>query len=89
VTCLVCQATWPGGGSTACPQCGYDAAAPGAKDPARVLAARDEFRARTTAFAPQSRVRLRDRLVPWGGLALGLLLLVFWLRACSTGGTIF
>jgi hypothetical protein len=82
MTCLVCQASAPG--PVACPQCGYDSAAPGAKDPARVLAAREEFRARTLAYAPESRVKLRDKLVPWAGLALGLLLLVVWLKACSS-----
>jgi len=82
VTCLVCQATWTGGGS--CPQCGYDSAAPGARDPGRVLAARDEFRARTTAYAPGSRVTFRDKLVPWGGLVLGLVLFLFWVKACSS-----
>jgi hypothetical protein len=82
VTCLVCHATWTGGGN--CPQCGYDAGAPGAKDPGRVLAARDEFRARTTAYAPDSRVTVRDKLVPWAGLALGLVLLLVWLKACSS-----
>jgi hypothetical protein len=82
VTCLVCQASAPGAGP--CPQCGYDSAGPGAKDPARVLAAREEFRARTLAYAPQSRVRLRDKLLPWGGLLLGMLLLLFWLKACSS-----
>lgn len=82
MTCLVCQASTPGAGP--CAQCGYDATAPGAKDPNRVLAAREEFRARTLAYAPESRVKLRDKLLPWGGLVLGLLLLVFWLKACSS-----
>lgn len=87
MTCLVCQASTLG--RQPCPQCGYNSAAPGAGDPARVLAAREEFRAKTLAYSPQTRVKLRDKLLPWGGLALGLLLLLFWLRACSTGGAIF
>jgi hypothetical protein len=87
VTCLVCQASAAGAGP--CPQCGYDSTAPGAKEPARVLAAREEFRARTLAYAPQSRVKLRDKLVPWAGLLLAVVLLLFWLRACTSGGSMF
>lgn len=81
--CLVCHAESP---RATCPQCGYDASQPGARDPQRILAAREEFRARTLEYAPGSRVTLRDRLLPWAGLALGILLLLLWLRACSTGG---
>ena len=82
MTCLVCQANAAGTGP--CPQCGYDATVPGAKDPTRVLAAREAFRAKTLAYAPDSRVGLRDRLVPWAGLVLGIGLLLLWLRACSS-----
>jgi hypothetical protein len=78
--CLVCHATTADG--TACAQCGYDTAASNARDPSRILAAREAFKQRTTAFAPHTRVTKRDKLIPWLGLALGLLLLVFWARTC-------
>ena len=80
--CLVCFASFPGGGS--CPNCHYDNAAPNAKEPQRVLAAREEFRARTLAYAPETRVTAQDRRKPWLGLALGAVLFLFWLRACSS-----
>jgi hypothetical protein len=79
--CLVCFASFPSGGT--CPNCAYDNAAADAKDPRRIVAAREEFRARTLAHAPGARVTAKDRLGPWLGLGLGLLLLIFWLRSCS------
>jgi hypothetical protein len=80
--CLVCFASFPGAGT--CPNCGYENAAPGAKDPQRIVRAREEFRARTLAHAPGPRVSAKDRLGPWLGLALGVLLFLFWLRSCSS-----
>jgi hypothetical protein len=78
--CLVCHASTAEG--TTCAQCGYDTAAAGARDPSRVLAAREAFKQRTTAFAPHTRVSSRDKLIPWLGLALGLVLFVVWVRTC-------
>jgi hypothetical protein len=46
--------------------------------------AREEFRARTLAHAPGTRVTAKDRRGPWLGLALGAALFLFWLRACSS-----
>jgi hypothetical protein len=78
--CLVCHASTADG--NVCAQCCYDSAAEGAREPARILAAREAFKQRTTAFAPHSRVSTRDKLIPWLGLVLGMLLLVFWVRTC-------
>jgi hypothetical protein len=80
--CRVCFASFPGAGT--CPNCAYDNAAPDAQAPQRIVAARDEFRARTLAYAPQTRLSAKDRLGPWLGLALGLLLFLVWLRSCSS-----
>lgn len=78
--CLVCHASTAEG--TVCAQCGYDMSAPEARDPSRVLAARESFKQRSMQFAPGTRVTLRDKLVPWLGLLLGLALFVFWVRTC-------
>jgi hypothetical protein len=79
--CLVCFASFPGAGT--CPNCRYDNAAPEAKDPQAIVAARQEFRARTLAYAPEARVTANDRLKPWLGLGLGLVLVLFWWGTCS------
>jgi hypothetical protein len=86
VNCLVCQATWPDEDGNLCPQCKYDAAAPDAREPARLQAAKRAFRDRTTAYAPGSRVTARDRWQPWLALVLGFAIFILWLRACSSGG---
>ncbi|HKU41977.1 MAG TPA: hypothetical protein VJR89_27655 [Polyangiales bacterium] len=87
MNCLVCSATWADGEhGSVCPHCNYDAAADGARDPARIQAARQAFRDRTTAFAPETRVKRWDRLQPWAALAIGFVIFVLWLRACSSGG---
>jgi hypothetical protein len=78
--CLVCHATTAEG--TVCAQCGYDTATADARDPSRVLAAREAFKQRTTAYAPQTRVTQRDKLLPWLALGLALVLFVFWVRTC-------
>ncbi len=80
--CYVCFASFPRAGK--CPNCGYDHTLPNAKDPTRVLEARDEFRARTLSYAPETRVSSFDKLKPWLGLVLGGLLFLLWLRACSS-----
>lgn len=79
--CHVCHATTAQG--AVCAQCGYDSAAEGGSDPARILAAREAFKQRSTAFAPDTRVTRRDKLMPWLSLALGLALFVFWVRTCA------
>ncbi|MDB4988647.1 MAG: hypothetical protein JWN04_3825 [Myxococcaceae bacterium] len=79
--CLVCHATSASG--TVCPQCGFDQSAAGAADQARILSAREAFKDKTTAFAPDSRVTRKDKLVPWLALGVGLLLFVFWVKVCS------
>ena len=80
--CLVCSASFPG--NAACPNCGYDYAAAHAKDPKAIFSAREEWKARTLAYAPGTRVTSSDRLKPWFGLALGIVLFLFWLKACSS-----
>lgn len=87
--CLVCSATWGDAAQPRCPQCGYDASAPTATDPARLARARDAFRQHTTTYAPTTRVRRWDVVRPWVGLGLGFLLFVVWLRACATSGFLF
>ena len=84
--CLVCSATSAAERPGVCPQCGYDASAPSARDPQRIAAARAHFRERTTAYAPDARVTRWDKAVPWLGVLLGLAIFVFLLRACATGG---
>jgi hypothetical protein len=79
--CLVCHATTAE--RTVCAQCGYDITATDARDPSRILAAREAFKQRAAAFAPHTRVSKRDKLIPWLALALGLALFVFWARTCS------
>jgi hypothetical protein len=86
MNCLVCSATWADERGSVCPQCRYDADAEDARDPARIQAARQAFRDRTTAYAPETRVKTWDRVQPWAALALGFVIFVFWLRACSSGG---
>ena len=80
--CLVCSASFPG--SAACPNCQYDHAAADARDPKAIFSAREEFKARTLAYAPGARVTSKDRWKPWLGLLLGVGLFLFWLRACSS-----
>lgn len=87
--CMVCFATWDDARGAICPQCGYDAQKTGANEPHAILAARESFKHKTTAFAPDSRVSSFDKLKPWLGLGLGLVLFLFWLRACATGGRLF
>jgi hypothetical protein len=83
VKCVVCLAGWPAGRGTVCPQCGWDLASPLSRDTDAVLAARSAFRATSTAYAPDSRVTRRDRLVPWLGLGLGAVLFLFVLASCT------
>ncbi len=85
--CLVCHASLAAGPK--CPLCDYDQSAPGASDAQAVLAARDAFKARTTAYAPHKRLSAADKRRPWLALGLGLLLFVFWVRTCASGGRLF
>ena len=80
--CPVCFANFSGSGP--CPSCLYDPSGADAKDVKAVLRAREEFRARTLQYAPETRVRLFDKLKPWLGLVLGGVLFLLWLRACSS-----
>jgi hypothetical protein len=84
--CLVCGATSVSDGP--CPQCGH-VAREGAPDMQEVLAAREVFKNKSTAFAPETRVSGMDKLRPWLGLGLGLLLFVFFVRTCASGGRLF
>jgi hypothetical protein len=84
--CFVCYASWPDASGSICPQCGYDVAAEGANDPRRIESSRSAFRDKTLAYAPASRVTTLDKLKPWLALLLGMVLFVFWLRACFSGG---
>jgi hypothetical protein len=83
--CSVCFAQWQGD-SPICPQCRYDHHAPGALETPRILKAREAFKDRALAYAPEKRVTLKDKALPWIGVAFGFLLFVLWLRACSSGG---
>ncbi|MFT3924903.1 MAG: hypothetical protein QM778_20375 [Myxococcales bacterium] len=85
--CLVCHAPFASG--TTCPQCGYDASAPGAGETHAILAARETFKAQSTAFEPHKRVTAADRRGPWLALGIGLLLFFFWVRTCASGGHIW
>jgi hypothetical protein len=87
--CHVCSATWPDGVDSRCPQCGFDTAAPEAKDPAAILRAREAFKDKATAFAPEKRVTTFDKVKPWLGLVIGFLLFVLWWRTCSSGGRLW
>jgi hypothetical protein len=83
--CPVCYVSW-GGESPQCPQCSYDQSAPGAADTATILKAREAFKQKALAYNPDGRVTMMDKLKPWLALLLGFVLLIFWLRACSTMG---
>jgi hypothetical protein len=80
--CEVCLGSRPAEAGSICPQCGWDAAAPQARNTAAVLAAREAFKARTLAYAPDSRVSARDKAVPWLGVGLGFVLFMALLAAC-------
>jgi hypothetical protein len=84
--CLVCQATSANG--NVCPQCGF-VQPEGAPDMQAVLAAREAFKNKTTAYAPNSRVSSMDKLRPWLSLVLGMVLFVFFVRTCARGGRFF
>jgi len=84
--CLVCLATFADESGPRCPQCGYDHAAEGAREPAAITSARAAFKDKTTAYAPDSRVSRWDKWRPWLGVLLGFVIFVFWMRACSSGG---
>lgn len=84
--CLVCSVTWDDARVSRCPQCDYDPAAPGARDPHALNAARAAFRDKTTAYAPDARVTSWDRWRPWAAVLLGFAIFVVWLRACNTHG---
>jgi len=83
MSCKVCFATWSDGGNV-CPQCAFDQSK--ATDAQAVLAARQAFRDKTTAYAPATRVRTLDKLKPWIAVGLAFFIFVFWMRACSSGG---
>jgi hypothetical protein len=80
VQCVVCRTSRPD--DAICPQCGWDDAAPDSRDPLAVTRARETFKASTLRYAPQERVTGRDKLRPWLGLGLGLVLLLVWLASC-------
>jgi hypothetical protein len=80
--CLVCHASWADEAGSDCPQCGYDARAPGASDAKSILAARESFKDKTTAYAPGSRVTAADKRVPWLAFGLAILMFLFWVRTC-------
>lgn len=80
--CLVCHASSAAG--PRCAQCGYDQSAPGAADTSAILAAREAFKAKSTAYEPHKRVTFMDKRGPWLALGLGLLLFVFWAKTCGS-----
>ena len=84
--CLVCEATWDEAKGTTCPLCKYEMAAADAKDSNKILAYRERFKNSTTEYAPEKRVLRWDKWTPYVGLAIGIILFIFWLRACSTMG---
>ena len=84
--CLVCQATWDDREGQTCTQCGYDHAAAEARNPQRIQIARDQFRDRSSAYDPESRVTGWDRARPWLAILLGAVLFIFMLKACSMLG---
>ena len=84
--CLVCEATWDAAKGSTCPLCKYEMAAADAKDSNKILAHRERFKNSTTEYAPERRVLRWDKWTPYLGLAVGIILFIFWLRACSTMG---
>lgn len=84
--CLVCQATWDDREGQTCSQCGYDHADPNARNPQRIQIARDQFRDRTSAYDPASRVTGWDKAKPWVAILLGIALLVIFFQACRMLG---
>ena len=86
MTCAVCFAAWDDVVRRSCPNCQYDAFAPGAREPRTVLDARTAFRESVTRFAPETRITPWDIAKPWVSLVLACLLLVGWLYACSAVG---
>ena len=84
--CLVCLVTFPEASGLGCPQCGYDHAAADARDPAKVQAARNRFRDKTTEYAPDKRLTRLDKLFPWVALVIGFVIFAFWARACGSFG---
>ena len=85
--CLVCHATYTG--KLVCPQCGYDMGKPDAANAANIVSAREEFRQKTLAYAPDTRVSFMDKLKPWLALAIGMFFFVFFVRTCVSGGRPF
>ena len=84
--CLVCQATWDDREGQTCSQCGYDHAAPEARNPQRIQIARDQFRDRSSAYDPHSRVTGWDKAKPYVAILLGIALLVVFFGACRMLG---
>ena len=86
MTCFVCNANWSSDQGSVCPACKYNMKSPTANDPVLIDHYRSEYQASIIAFNPKGRVGIIDRITPYGGLALGMLLFIFFLRACSTMG---
>ncbi|HUS64591.1 MAG TPA: hypothetical protein VMZ28_08620 [Kofleriaceae bacterium] len=84
--CLVCQATWDDREGQTCTQCGYDHAAAEARNPQRIQIARDQFRERASAYAPEDRVTGWDKAKPYVAILLGIALLLVFFKACSMLG---
>jgi hypothetical protein len=88
--CPVCFATWPDSKGSLCPQCQFDQSAPNAKDTSVILAARESFKDKASAYAPDKRVSTWDVVKPWVGVVIAFIIFMLWLRACHTmGRTIF
>lgn len=86
MNCPICHITFDSSRSSVCPQCHFDANSPDAKDTAKVLAAREAFKSRVSAYAPESRVTRCDIAKPWLAVIIGFCIFLIWLKACSNAG---
>ena len=82
--CPVCLITWDDSKGSVCPQCRFDSASPDAHDTLKVLAAREAFKTRVSAYDPDAKIPRREIAKPWLAVALGFGIFLLWLKACGS-----